>query len=123
MTVEGNVAFGLPATPERAKAARVAEILQMFHVEPSTEAKAPGNLRRRKAAGGTGTLAGDPAACAVAGRAAYRLDAELKGSIIDDLRAWNAAHQIPILYVTHSREEVDAIGERMIAHRARENRE
>jgi molybdate transport system ATP-binding protein len=31
------------------------------------------------------------------------------------LRAWNAANRIPILYVTHSREEVDAIGERVIA--------
>jgi molybdate transport system ATP-binding protein len=43
------------------------------------------------------------------------LDAELKSSIIDDLRVWNAAHRIPILYVTHSREEVDALGERVIA--------
>jgi molybdate transport system ATP-binding protein len=43
------------------------------------------------------------------------LDAELKASIIDDLRAWNAAHKIPILYVTHSREEVDALGERVVA--------
>jgi molybdate transport system ATP-binding protein len=43
------------------------------------------------------------------------LDAELKASIIEDLRAWNGAHKIPILYVTHSREEVDALGERVIA--------
>jgi molybdate transport system ATP-binding protein len=43
------------------------------------------------------------------------LDAELKASIVDDLRAWNAAKGIPILYVTHSREEVDALGERVIA--------
>ncbi len=43
------------------------------------------------------------------------LDAELKASIIEDLRAWNAAHKIPIFYVTHSREEVDALGERVIA--------
>jgi molybdate transport system ATP-binding protein len=43
------------------------------------------------------------------------LDAELKASIIEDLRAWNAAHRIPILYVTHSREEVDALGEHVIA--------
>ena len=42
------------------------------------------------------------------------LDAELKSSIIADLRAWNAAHQIPILYVTHDRPEVDALGERVI---------
>jgi molybdate transport system ATP-binding protein len=43
------------------------------------------------------------------------LDAELKAAIVDDLRAWNAARGIPILYVTHSREEVDALGERVIA--------
>src|SRR5260370_33902909 len=43
------------------------------------------------------------------------LDAELKAAIVDDLRAWNAAKRIPSLYGTHSREEVDALGERMIA--------
>ena len=43
------------------------------------------------------------------------LDAGLKKSIMDDLRAWNAAQNIPILYVTHSRNEVDALGERVIA--------
>jgi molybdate transport system ATP-binding protein len=43
------------------------------------------------------------------------LDAELKAAIVDDLRAWNAARRIPILYVTHTRDEVDALGERVIA--------
>ncbi len=43
------------------------------------------------------------------------LDAELKSAIVDDLRAWNAERRIPILYVTHTREEVDALGERVIA--------
>jgi molybdate transport system ATP-binding protein len=43
------------------------------------------------------------------------LEAELKSAIVDDLRAWNVANGIPILYVTHSREEVDALGERVIA--------
>ena len=43
------------------------------------------------------------------------LDPPLKASIIEDLRAWNAAHRIPILYVTHTREEVDALGERVLA--------
>jgi molybdate transport system ATP-binding protein len=43
------------------------------------------------------------------------LDAKLKSAIVDDLRAWNAANRIPILYVTHSREEVDALGERVLA--------
>ena len=34
---------------------------------------------------------------------------------MEDLRAWNAAQKIPILYVTHSRDEVDALGERVVA--------
>jgi molybdate transport system ATP-binding protein len=42
------------------------------------------------------------------------LDAATKRKIIDDLLDWNQAHRIPILYVTHSREEVFALGERVI---------
>ena len=42
------------------------------------------------------------------------LDASLRRSILEDLRAWNAAQQTPILYVTHNREEVDAIGEHVL---------
>ena len=33
---------------------------------------------------------------------------------MEDLRAWNSAHDIPILYVTHSHREVFALGERVI---------
>ena len=43
------------------------------------------------------------------------LDPATKAGIIDDLRRWNAEHRIPILYVTHSRDEVFALGERVIA--------
>jgi molybdate transport system ATP-binding protein len=42
------------------------------------------------------------------------LDAATKSKIIDDLRRWNEAHRIPVLYVTHSREEVIALGERVL---------
>ena len=42
------------------------------------------------------------------------LDAATKSKILDDLRAWNQQHQIPILYVTHGREEVFALGERVL---------
>jgi molybdate transport system ATP-binding protein len=42
------------------------------------------------------------------------LDAALRRAILDDLRAWDDANRIPILYVTHNREEVDAIGERVV---------
>jgi molybdate transport system ATP-binding protein len=42
------------------------------------------------------------------------LDAPTKSKIIEDLRRWNQAHRIPILYVTHAREEVLALGERVL---------
>jgi molybdate transport system ATP-binding protein len=42
------------------------------------------------------------------------LDSALRRSILEDLRAWNEANRIPILYVTHNREEVDSIGERVV---------
>ena len=42
------------------------------------------------------------------------LDSPTKSKIIDDLRRWNQAHRIPILYVTHAREELLALGERVL---------
>ena len=42
------------------------------------------------------------------------LDHATKSRILDDLRDWNAAHEIPILYVTHSPEEAFALGERVV---------
>jgi len=42
------------------------------------------------------------------------LDAPTKSKIVDDLRTWNSAHRVPILYVTHDREEVSALGERVL---------
>jgi molybdate transport system ATP-binding protein len=115
MTVEANVAYGLPHAPDETRNERVSEILKMFRVE---------QFRHRKPREISG---GEQQRVALARSLVTRprvllldepltgLDAELKGSIIDDLRAWNAAHKIPILYVTHSREEVDALGERVIA--------
>jgi len=115
MTVERNVAYGLPDAAAHAKADRIAEILQMFHVEALRGRKpheiSGGEKQRVALARSLVTL---PRALLL-DEPLTGLDAELKGSIINDLRAWNSAHKIPILYVTHSREEVDALGERMIA--------
>ena len=36
------------------------------------------------------------------------------GEILNDLRSWNRDHRIPILYVTHDRGEVFALGERVL---------
>ncbi len=43
------------------------------------------------------------------------LDPAIKTAIMDDLRAWITVYRIPVLYVTHSREEVFALAERVIS--------
>jgi molybdate transport system ATP-binding protein len=115
LTVEGNVSYGLRDTPEQERHPRVAEILQMFRVE-QLSARRPqeisgGEKQRVALARSLVTLP----RVLLLDEPLTGLDAELKASIIEDLRAWNAAHEIPMLYVTHSREEVDALGERVIA--------
>ena len=100
--------------PPDQRTTRIAEVLQAFRVE---------NLRKRRPAEISG---GEKQRVALArslvtlprvlllDEPLTGLDAELKASIVDDLRAWNAAQKIPILYVTHTREEVDALGERVV---------
>jgi molybdate transport system ATP-binding protein len=42
------------------------------------------------------------------------LDTTTKSKIIDDLRAWNDHHGIPIIYVTHATREAYALGDHMV---------
>jgi len=115
MTAEQNVAYGLAdlSVPERAQ--RVAEMLEAFRVKNLGGRKPDalsGGERQRVAL--ARSLATSPRVLLL-DEPLTALDAGLKKSIMDDLRAWNAARKIPILYVTHSRVEVDALGERVIA--------
>jgi molybdate transport system ATP-binding protein len=115
MTVAENAAYGLSGAKEQRSVQRVAEILEMFRVEKLRERKpaeiSGGEKQRVAMARSLVTLP----RVLLLDEPLTGLDAELKASIVDDLRAWNAAHKIPILYVTHTREEVDALGERVIA--------
>jgi molybdate transport system ATP-binding protein len=113
--VEDNVSYGLTHLQQQERRARALEVLAAFRVE---------NLKTRKPEEISG---GEKQRVALArslvtlprllllDEPLTGLDAELKAAIVDDLRAWNAAQRIPILYVTHTREEVDALGERVIA--------
>jgi len=115
LNVEENVSYGLSDLPEAARKARTAEILQMFRVDKLARQK-PGEISggERQRVALARSLVTLPRVLLL-DEPLTGLDAELKASIVDDLRAWNSAHKIPILYVTHSRDEVDALGERVIA--------
>ena len=114
MSVERNVAYGLANIQMPQRASRVNAMLEAFRAERLAARKPDelsGGERQRVAL--ARSLATLPRVLLL-DEPLTALDAGLKKSIMDDLRAWNAAQNIPILYVTHSRMEVDALGERLI---------
>ena len=115
LTAEENVAYGLKDLPEREKCERIEAILKAFRVEKLSNQK-PGEISggERQRIALARSLVTEPRVLLL-DEPLSGLDTELKAAIVDDLRAWNAAKKIPILYVTHNREEVDALGERVIA--------
>jgi molybdate transport system ATP-binding protein len=115
MTAEQNVAYGLANSPRASRAARVDQILRAFAVEPlrfRKPAKMSGGERQRIAL--ARSLVTEPQILLL-DEPLTGLDACLKTAIVEDLRAWNATHRIPVLYVTHNREEVAALGGCVIA--------
>jgi molybdate transport system ATP-binding protein len=115
LTAEENIAYGLSALPEQEIRERVTAILKLFRVEKLRKQK-PGQISggEKQRIALARSLVTEPRVLLL-DEPLTGLDAELKSVIVDDLRAWNAAKRIPILYVTHSRDEVDALGERVIA--------
>jgi molybdate transport system ATP-binding protein len=114
LSAEENIAYGLSDLQEQEIRERVTSILNLFRVEKLRKQKptqVSGGERQRIAL--ARSLVTEPRVLLL-DEPLTGLDAELKSAIVDDLRAWNAAKRIPILYVTHSREEVDALGERVI---------
>jgi molybdate transport system ATP-binding protein len=115
MSVEENVFYGLASLHKDQQLARATAILEAFRVEKLGKRK-PGEISggERQRVALARSLVTMPRVLLL-DEPLTGLDAELKASIVDDLRAWNAAQKIPILYVTHTRDEVDALGERVIA--------
>lgn len=114
LTVAQNVSYGLAHFARAQRDQRTEAILEAFRIAHLAKHRAreiSGGERQRAALARTLVL--DPDALLLDEPLAA-LDVATKSRILDDLREWHRTHRVPILYVTHSREEVFALGERVI---------
>ena len=113
LTVGKNVEYGLsgPKEERRKKSAATLESFRIANLRDRKPKDISGGERQRVAL--ARALVTDPCVLLLDEPMAA-LDAATKSKIIDDLRAWNALHNIPILYITHNREEVFALGDRVL---------
>jgi molybdate transport system ATP-binding protein len=115
MSVEENIAYGLdrlPADQRRAAVDTIVEAFRIGHARHRRPGQISGGERQRAAL--ARALVTDPCVLLL-DEPLSALDLATKGAIIQDLRGWNEAHRIPVLYVTHSRDEVFALGEGVLA--------
>lgn len=114
LTAEQNIQYGLGHLAENLRRERSGSILESFriaHLRDRKPSELSGGERQRVAL--ARALVTDPRLLLLDEPLAA-LDGATKSKIVDDLRAWNQSHRIPILYVTHSRDEVFALGERVL---------
>ena len=109
-----NIQYGLAGLGPDERRRRTGEIARSFrisHVLQSKPRDISGGERQRVAL--ARSLVTDPSLLLL-DEPLSALDEATKSKIIEDLRAWNAACGIPIIYVTHSHSEVFALGERVV---------
>jgi len=110
LNVEKNIAYGLSKISTSERESRVGAILQSFgiaHLRSRKPGEISGGEKQRVAI--ARALALNPRILLLDEPMAA-LDRPTKSRIMEDLRAWNDERRIPILYVTHNREEVFALG-------------
>jgi molybdate transport system ATP-binding protein len=114
LTVEKNIEYGIRELNPAVREEKIRAILDSFRIS-SLRDRSPrqisGGERQRVAL--ARSLVTDPRLLLLDEPLAA-LDGATKSKIVEDLRIWNADHRIPILYVTHSREEVIALGDRVL---------
>lgn len=115
LTVEENVTYGTAKLPPAEREKRVERVAEIFHIQSLRDRK-PGELSggEKQRVALARSVVNEPRVLLL-DEPLTGLDAGLRHLILEDLRSWNATQQVPILYVTHNREEVNAIGDRVIA--------
>ncbi len=114
MSVAQNIEYGLAGVDRAERDARLREILTSFRIAPLAQrrpSEISGGERQRVAL--ARALVRRPRILLL-DEPLTALDAVTKSKILDDLRVWNRQRHIPILYVTHNREEVFALGEQAL---------
>lgn len=115
LRADENIAYGLSELDETERSKKVDAVIDAFrirHIRNHPPDNISGGEQQRVAL--ARTLVTEPHALLL-DEPLSALDPGTKAHIMDDLRAWIADWQIPVLYVTHSREEVFAMAQHVIA--------
>jgi len=114
LTVEANVAYGLTgltAQERRARSAAMLGLLRISHLIKRRPAELSGGERQRVALARALVL---QPSILLLDEPLSGLDLPVRMKIADDLRQCIKDSAIPALYVTHNRDEVFALGEKML---------
>jgi molybdate transport system ATP-binding protein len=115
LTAAKNIEYGLshlPASDRRERTAVIATTFGISHLLGRRPGEISGGERQR--VGLARSLVTNPQILLL-DEPLTALDHSTQSRIMADLRQWNEAQRIPILYVTHSQRETFALGERVLA--------